>query len=179
MTVSIIIPRGSGKSTITKLHPNLFLDIDKFIWDPKNEEHHAELYRAINNLYYEDIDNIYKKILTNKENKKFLQQQDKILLLNHPTHAEWIGIKAISILKPTFELLIYNIRNRNRQNKRIAIKSWYKLDLYNNEAEIFNTRQQLEDKILDIQKKYLVSSKSDDSEKEIETPKSRFKCLIL
>ena len=39
----ITICGGGGKTTICKKYPNLFLDIDSFIWSETNKEYHSEL----------------------------------------------------------------------------------------------------------------------------------------
>jgi len=51
----IIICGGGGKTTLTKKYPDLFLDIDDFVWSSHNTKYHNQLSDAI---AIEDINTI-------------------------------------------------------------------------------------------------------------------------
>ena len=43
----IVICGGGGKTTLVKKYPDLFLDIDEFVWSSRNTMFHDELCDAI------------------------------------------------------------------------------------------------------------------------------------
>ena len=86
----IVICGGGGKTTLIKKYPDLFLDIDDFVWSSYNTEYHDNLSDAIALEDVNAITNIYKTIMVN--NREHLQGQSKIILGHDPIYAEWIGI---------------------------------------------------------------------------------------
>jgi hypothetical protein len=123
----IIICAGGGKTTLTKKYPDLFLDIDDFIWSSYNTKYHKQLYHAITVGDINTVSNIYKTIIIN--NRYYLQTQSKIILGHNPIYSEWIGVELLTVMKPSIKLHELNIANRTQELKRIALWNW--IDLSN------------------------------------------------
>ena len=139
----ITICGGGGKTTICEKYPNLFLDIDSFIWSEYNKEYHCDLVKAINTQNIEEISNIYKKIMINNRDKI---SKDKIILGHNSINAEWLNIKCIYSIKPNMILHRKNIEKRENKLKKIAINCW------NNQkdAHLYNSYQEFEEKLLNF-----------------------------
>jgi hypothetical protein len=120
----IVICGGGGKTTLVKKYPELFLDIDEFIWSSRNTMFHDELCDAIAKEDMCAIGEIYKTIMVNSCNREYLQRQPKIILGHHATYAEWIGVELLAEMKPSCELHKLNIENRTPELKRIALQNW-------------------------------------------------------
>jgi hypothetical protein len=118
----IVICGGGGKTTLIKKYPDLFLDIDDFIWSSYNTNYHKQLCDAIAIEDISTISNIYKTIMVN--NRIYLQTQSKIILGHHPIYSEWIGVKVLAEMKPSIKLHELNIANRPHELQRIALRNW-------------------------------------------------------
>lgn len=118
----IVICGGGGKTTLIKKYPDLFLDIDDFVWSSYNTEFHDNLSDAIALEDVNAITHIYKTIMVN--NREHLQGQSKIILGHDPIYAEWIGIELLTVMKPSIKLHELNISNRTPELKRIALRNW-------------------------------------------------------
>jgi hypothetical protein len=123
----IVICGGGGKTTLIQKYPDLFLDIDDFIWSSYNTNYHKQLSDAIILEDMNAIGNIYKTIMVN--NRDYLQTQSKIILGHDPIYSEWIGVELLTELKPSIKLHELNISNRTPELKRIALRNW--IDLTN------------------------------------------------
>ena len=123
----IIICGGGGKTTLTKKYPDLFLDIDDFVWSSHNMQYHKELSEAIAIDDINTISSIYKSIMVN--NRHYLQTQSKIILGHNPIYSEWIGVELLAEMKPSTKLHELNIANRTPELKKIALQNW--MDLSN------------------------------------------------
>ena len=121
----IVICGGGGKTTLIKKYPDLFLDIDDFIWSSYNNKYHSHLCDAIAIEDMNTIGNIYKTIMVN--NRHYLQTQSKIILGHDPIYSEWIGIELLTEMKPSINLHELNIANRTPELKRIALRNWIEL----------------------------------------------------
>jgi hypothetical protein len=121
----LVICGGGGKTTLTKKYPDLFLDIDEFVWSSHNNEYHKELLEAISTKDIDTIRNIYKSIMIN--NRDYLQTQSKIILGHHPIYCEWIGVELLAEMKPSLKLHEINIANRTPELKKIAFENWMDL----------------------------------------------------
>lgn len=152
----IIICGGGGKTTLTKKYPDLFLDIDEFVWSSYNMQYHNQLLEAIAIEDINTISSIYKSIMVN--NRHYLQTQSKIILGHNPIYSEWIGVELLAEMKPSTKLHELNIANRTSELKTIALQNW--MDLSNaiiyDDWESFNkliikyTGYELSDKIKNI-----------------------------
>uniref|UniRef100_A0A6C0I3Z7 Deoxynucleoside kinase domain-containing protein n=1 Tax=viral metagenome TaxID=1070528 RepID=A0A6C0I3Z7_9ZZZZ len=118
----IVICGGGGKTTLIKKYPDLFLDIDDFIWSSYNNKYHTQLYDAITTEDMNAICDIYKTIMVN--NRDYLQTQPKIILGHDPIYSEWIGVKLLTEMKPSIKLHELNIANRTHELKKIALRNW-------------------------------------------------------
>ena len=118
----IIICGGGGKTTLTKKYPDLFLDIDDFVWSSHNMQYHKELSEAIAIDDINTISSIYKSIMVN--NRHYLQTQSKIILGHNPIYSEWIGVELLAEMKPSTKLHELNISNRRPELQRIATSNW-------------------------------------------------------
>ena len=123
----IIICGGGGKTTLTKKYPDLFLDIDEFVWSSHNMPYHKELSEAIAIEDINTISSIYKSIMVN--NRHYLQTQSKIILGHDPIYSQWIGVELLTEMKPSIRLHELNIATRTPELKRIALRNW--IDLSN------------------------------------------------
>ena len=123
----IVICGGGGKTTLIKKYPDLFLDIDDFIWSAYNNKYHTQLCDAITREDMNTIGNIYKTIMVN--NRLYLQTQSKIILGHDPIYSQWIGIELLTEMKPSINLHELNIVDRTPELKRIALRNW--IDLSN------------------------------------------------
>jgi hypothetical protein len=123
----IIICGGGGKTTLTKKYPELFLDIDEFVWSSHNMHYHNQLSEAIAIEDINTISNIYKSIMNT--NRHYLQTQSKIILGHNPIYSEWIGVELLAEMKPSTKLHELNIANRTPELKKIALQNW--MDLSN------------------------------------------------
>ena len=135
----IAICGGGGKSYICKKYPNLFLDIDDFIWS--FTEYHEELEKAVINTNIEQISKIYEKIM--KIHKKEIDR-NKIVLGHHPVNAEWLELNYLFSIKPSQNIHIINIKSRPKYLQDIAINCWNNLS----NAYIYNSYQDFESKLL-------------------------------
>ena len=135
----ISICGGGGKTTICNKYPELFLDIDSFIWSEINQEYHKEIINS------EEIGKIYKTIMIKNKDKI---NKDKIILGHHPINAEWLNIKCIYSIKPNKELHEINIKNRDIKLQKIARNCWYNLK----NAVIYNSYVEFENLLLQITK---------------------------
>ena len=123
----IVICGGGGKTTLIKKYPDLFLDIDDFVWSSYNNTHHNQLNDAIAIGDMNTIGNIYKTIMVN--NRHYLQTQSKIILGHDPIYSQWIGVELLTEMKPSIRLHELNIATRTPELKRIALRNW--IDLSN------------------------------------------------
>jgi hypothetical protein len=123
----IVICGGGGKTTLVNKYPDLFLDIDDFVWSSYNTNYHKQLSDAITLEDVNTISDIYKTIMVSS--RDYLQSQSKIILGHHPIYSEWIGIELLAVLKPSIKLHELNISNRTPELKRIALRNW--IDLTN------------------------------------------------
>ena len=121
----IIICGGGGKTTLTKKYPDLFLDIDDFVWSSHNIQYHKELSEAIAIEDINTISSIYKSIMNT--NRHYLQTQSKIILGHNPIYSEWIGVELLAEMKPSTKLHELNIANRTPELKKIALQNWMDL----------------------------------------------------
>lgn len=120
-----VICGGGGKTTLTKKYPDLFLDIDDFVWSLHNTEYHKELLGAIKFEDINTISNIYKSIMIN--NRNYLQTQSKIILGHNRIYSEWIGVELLAEMKPSLKLHEINIANRTPELKTVALQNWTEL----------------------------------------------------
>ena len=118
----LVICGGGGKTSLTKKYPDLFLDIDEFVWSSHNTEYHKELLEAILVENINSIKNIYKSIMIN--NRNYLQNQSKIILGHNKIYSEWIGVELLAEMKPSITLHEINIANRKPELKIIAKDNW-------------------------------------------------------
>ena len=139
----IVICGGGGKTTICKKYPNLFLDIDDFIWNDINKKYHNNLIEAINTENIEKIGEIYKKIMI--ENKDKIDR-NKIILGHNEIYTDWLGLKSIFSIKPNKEIHRLNIRNRDKKLQKISINCWEN----QKEAFIYNSYSEFESKLLSL-----------------------------
>lgn len=121
----IVICGGGGKTTLIEKYPDLFLDIDEFVWSSYNTKYHDELRSAIAVENMNTITNIYKTIMEN--NRDYLQTQPKIILGHDPIYSEWIGVELLIQMKPSVNLHESNIKSRSPELKRIALLNWENL----------------------------------------------------
>lgn len=131
----IAICGGGGKSTICKKYPELFLDIDDFIWSDINKKYHKELIESINNNCIDKIGIIYKNIMINNGDKI---SSNKIILGHNPINAKWLKINFLVSIKPNKEIHEKNIESRSDILKNIARKCWNNLEdalIYKNYEE--------------------------------------------
>jgi hypothetical protein len=142
--IIVAICGGGGKTTISNKYPNLFLDIDEFVWGQKNKSFHSKIELCLKQQNFDLLGEIYKEILIS--NKSFFKIQNKIILMHHPENAAWINDKCILNLKPNYELFLKNIENRSEDLKKVSINSWNMLD----EAHIFNSYLDLENILLNL-----------------------------
>ena len=80
----VAICGGGGKRTICNKYPDLFLDIDNFIWSEINRKYHKEIIHIINSNETDRNDrlgNIYKTIMIKNKDKI---NKNKIILGHHP-----------------------------------------------------------------------------------------------
>lgn len=118
----LVICGGGGKTTLTKKYPDLFLDIDEFVWSSLNSQYHKELLEAIAIKDINIIRNIYKSIMIN--NRHYLQTQSKIILGHHLIYSQWIGVELLAEMKPSITLHEINIASRTPELKIIAMQNW-------------------------------------------------------
>jgi hypothetical protein len=121
----LVICGGGGKTTLTKKYPDLFLDIDDFVWSSHNTQYHKELLKAIELEDINTISNIYKSIMIN--NRHYLQTQSKIILGHNRIYSEWIGVELLAEMKPSLKLHEINIANKTPELKTIALQNWIEL----------------------------------------------------
>jgi len=121
----IVICGGGGKTELVKKYPELFLDIDDFIWSFHNLKYHKELQDAIINEDIGTVSNIYKTIIVT--NRQYLQNHTKIIIGHDPVYSEWIGVDLLVELKPSTRLHELNIRNRSPQLKKLSLLNWENL----------------------------------------------------
>ena len=139
----IAICGGGGKTTICKKYPNLFIDIDVFIWSDINKKYHNDLIKAINNENTQKIGEIYKKIMIKN---KYNIDRNKIILGHNEIYAEWLELKFIFSIKPNKKIHRFNIRNRDKNLQNISINCWEN----QKKAYIYNSYYEFENKLLKL-----------------------------
>lgn len=137
----ITICGGGGKTTICNKYPNLFIDIDSFVWSDINKFYHLKLSKAIDNENLNEIGKIYKEIMLNNGNKI---NNKKIILGHNSECAEWLNRKCIGSIKPSKELHKRNIKNRSEKMRKIAINCWNQ----QKNAQIYYDYKELENFLL-------------------------------
>lgn len=128
----VVLCGGGGKSYLSKKYPDIFLDIDDFVWSDRNKYYHKHINNAIRKKSDIMVGNLYYKILT--DNKNYFKETKKIILVHHPINAKWIGMNIEATIRPSIKFLKYNIKNKNKQLKYIAYQNWKNLD-YDNTLE--------------------------------------------
>ena len=139
----IVICGGGGKTTICKKYPNLFLDIDEFIWSDINKDFHNDLIEAINNENIEKIGEIYKKIMLINKDKI---DRNKIILGHNEIYSDWLELECIFSIKPNKKIHRLNIRNRDKKLQKISINCWEN----QKEAFIYNSFTEFENNLLGL-----------------------------
>tara|TARA_B100000123_G_C25733214_1_gene430244 strand:- start:1270 stop:1704 length:435 start_codon:yes stop_codon:yes gene_type:complete len=117
--LSIVLCGGGGKSTIYEKYPNIFLDIDYFMWN--NSKYIKKLSDALRNQNIDELANIYKEAMINDDE---LRNDSRIILVHRPINAYWLNRDILKILRPSKELHLYNIKKRMSFFKDLAIADW-------------------------------------------------------
>ena len=122
----IVICGGGGKSILYLENIDIYLDVDYYIWQDPNRIPSFEKMFKDNDL--KGINDFYKDIMLNDEK---LRNDNRILLINHPNKAEWLGRKIIGIYRPVKELHEKNIKDREPYLQELARNDWKELGKYN------------------------------------------------
>ena len=139
----VAICGGGGKTTLAEKYPDIFLDIDKFVWSDKNIVFHSKIIEYLENENYGLLGKTYKQIFIS--NKDYLKSLDKTILVHHPTNASWLDCSCTAMFKPEYKLFLKNIKNRNKNLQKASINSWNELT----DAYIFKTHEELERRVFD------------------------------
>ena len=115
----IVLCGGGGKTTIYEKYPEIFLDIDYFMWN--NSKYISALNKAIQNKDINSISEIYEEAMKNDEE---LRYDSRILLVHTPVNAFWLNRDILKILRPSKELHESNIKYRYDFLKKLAISDW-------------------------------------------------------
>ena len=137
----IAICGGGGKSTICSKYPDLFIDIDSFIWSTVNKDYHHQLQKCVKQGDVNTIGEVYKTIMIQNGHKL---NPNKIVLGHHPINAVWLNIKHIYSIKPSKQIHEENIRHREVHLQQIARRCWDNLP----DAVIYNSYPEFEHLLL-------------------------------
>ena len=77
----IIICGGGGKTNLSQKYPNLFLDIDDFMWNYESQKRRHILQQYVENNNIIGISNIYRDTM---RNNKLLRNDSRIILCHRP-----------------------------------------------------------------------------------------------
>ncbi len=140
MLKCIVICGGGGKSTLYQEYPDIFLDIDHFMWNNTTIETKNKLLEYIAKEDFNNIGRLYKITMT--QNKE-LRKDKRIILVHHPINAEWLDRTILLITRPTLELHKNNIKDRNVFHQNLSMNDWNTLTYYEpveySNFDIFNT----------------------------------------
>ena len=123
----IIICGGGGKTNLSQKYPNLFLDIDDFMWNYESQKRRHILQQYVENNNIIGISNIYRDTM---RNNKLLRNDSRIILCHRPENADDLNRKILCIYRPTKELHNKNIEQRNTILKKFARNDWISLSEY-------------------------------------------------
>ena len=138
----IIMCGGAGKTTLYEKYSDIFLDIDHFIWNSN------KIYREQLSKYLEigDIKNISKLYRNIMKFDKELRNDTRIILTHHPDNAKDLNRKILDIIRPSEELHLINIQNRDKIHKQFSINDFHELTKYI--PYEYSTYEQLEKRVL-------------------------------
>ena len=127
MKQSIVICGGGGKTTLYKEYPELFLDIDHFVWHNTSMQIRNELITHLSNNDIESLSKLYENIM--KTNNK-LRNDKRIILVHHPINSIWLERETLMILRPSYFLHRENIKDREKHLQELSINDWNQLGKY-------------------------------------------------
>lgn len=131
----IAVCGGGGKTTICEKYPDLFVDLDSFIWSDTNKDYHDQLQECVWHGNTDAIGAIYKTIMTERGHEIV---DDRIVLGHHPINATWLNITHIYSIKPNKQMHEHNIRHRDVHLQQVARHCWDNLSdavIYHSYAE--------------------------------------------
>lgn len=139
----IIMCGGAGKTTIYEKYPNLFLDIDHFIWNHNNKMYREKLLK-----YFEkgDIKKISKLYINIMKLNSELRNDNRIILTHHPDNAKDLNREILDIIRPIEKLHLTNIQKREKVHQQFSIKDFHELTNY--KPYEYKTYKQLEERLL-------------------------------
>ena len=123
----IIICGGGGKTNLSQKYPNLFLDIDDFMWNYESKKRRHILQKYVEDGNIECIGNLYQNTMRNNQ---LLRNDSRIILCHRPENAEDLNRKIFCICRPKKELHDKNIEKRNTILKKFARNDWISLSEY-------------------------------------------------
>lgn len=123
----IIICGGGGKTTLYQKYPNLFLDIDDFIWNHESQKQRDILQQYVEDGNIECIGNFYRSTMRHNE---LLRNDSRIILCHRPENALDLNRKIICICRPNKKLHEKNIETRSNILKKFANNDWHSLNTY-------------------------------------------------
>jgi hypothetical protein len=165
---AIIICGGGGKTTLKNKYPDIFVEIDEFVWSSHNKLWHSqleEMFSSGDQDAQNAIGKIYYEILSTNSH---LIDSSKILLLHNKINITWINenpklktpYKILSSIKPCKTLHEHNIKNREIAHQNLSRLSW---QLQDDEVTYYSSYDELANiisTILDLVNLPSISSKS-------------------
>ena len=150
MKYIIVMCGGCGKTNLFNKYPNIFLDIDHFIWNFNNKIYRKDLLEYCENGDIDNISKLYKKIMN--ENHE-LRNDPRIILTHHPDNAKELNRICLDIVRPNKFLHLKNINSRDDTMKQFAINDYNNLKPY--DPFEFDDYNILEERLLSLSYKAL------------------------
>lgn len=139
----IIMCGGCGKTKIYEKYPNIFLDIDFFIWNHNNRMYREKLLKYIDKGDIKNISELYKNIMLNN---KELRNDNRIILAHNPDNAKYLNRKILDIIRPVEKLHLINIKKREKIHQQFSINDFHNLTKY--KPYEYKTYKELEERLL-------------------------------
>jgi len=139
----IIMCGGAGKTKIYEKYPNLFLDIDHFIWNQNNKTYREQLMTYVEKGDIKNISKLYKNIMKLDSE---LRNDNRIILTHHPDNAKDLNREILDIIRPIEDLHLINIQKREKAHQQFSINDFHELTKY--KPYEYKTYKQLEERLL-------------------------------
>ena len=155
MKYAIVLPAGSGKTTLSNKYKEL-VDIDKLLFKEEKELLKEQYKKSHNNDdWFAYIDKEFYFL-----NKKIEKLSDKtILLLHHKSKAEKYNLEVLGSYKVSEDVMYQVAKERSLKDKflgQCTIHNWYNSG---DDCEICGNHLEIEDKIKYLINKYIVKNK--------------------
>ena len=150
MKYAIVLPAGSGKTTLSNKYHNL-IDIDSLLNSEQQNELKKLCLKALQNNIWEDHANLEHFFINNKIKEL---DNNKILLLHHESKADKYNLEVIGSFKTSEKIMlkIANIRGQSDKfREKCTIHNYYICD----KSKVLDSFEEIHNEIELLIKKYI------------------------